>query len=117
MTITATGVTVTNDETAGLKNGTASPTPPEDANDNEISLSLLPAIFSARLAELAAGSAIGAALSGYTGAAGNTGSEAFSITPAAGAIVTDVLFTGSNGAPLNGVDSGLDTLNGTNILL
>src|SRR5688500_19575181 len=103
MTITATGVTVTNDETAGLKNGFASPTPAGDANDNEISVSSLPAIFAARLAELSAGSAIGAALSGYTGAAGNTGSDAFTIAPAPGGTITDVLFTGSNGAPLNGL--------------
>lgn len=115
--IVATGVNVTLDETAGLQNGTATPSPAEDANDNDILLASLPSTFSARLSALNAGTASGAALSGYTGAAGNTGSNAFTITPAPGAVVTDVSFVGSGGAPLNGTASGLFTLDGTEILL
>ena len=115
--IVATGANVTLDETAGLQNSTATPSPAEDANDNDILVASLPSIFSARLTTLGAGTATGAALSGYTGAAGNTGSDAFTITPTPGANITDVSFTDSLGAALNGLDSGLDTLNGTNILL
>ncbi|MFV3370227.1 DUF5801 repeats-in-toxin domain-containing protein [Pseudomonas sp. NY15435] len=116
-TVVATGVTVTVDETAGLQNATASPSPAGDANDNDILLASLPAAFTARLTALGAGTASGAALSGYTGAAGNTGSNAFTISAAPGGAITDILFTGSNGAPLNGLDSGLDTLAGVDILL
>jgi hypothetical protein len=54
-------------------------------------------------------------LSGYTGAVGNTGSDAFTVTD--GASITDISFVDSNGAPLNGLDSGLFTLDGTSILL
>ncbi len=115
--IVATGANVTLDETAGLQNSTATPSPAGDANDNDILVASLPSIFSARLTTLGAGTATGAALSGYTGAAGNTGSDAFTITPTPGANITDVSFTDSLGAALNGLDSGLDTLNGTNILL
>ncbi|MFR0688061.1 DUF5801 repeats-in-toxin domain-containing protein [Enterobacterales bacterium AE_CKDN230030158-1A_HGKHYDSX7] len=116
-TVVATGVTVSLDETAGLQNATASPSPAEDANDNDILLTALPSTFAARLTALGAGTATGAALSGYTGAAGNTGSNAFTISAAPGGAITDILFTGSGGAPLNGLDSGLDTLDGVDILL
>ncbi|MEK1844612.1 MAG: hypothetical protein AAAB17_24310, partial [Pseudomonas sp.] len=64
-----------------------------------------------------AGTATGAALSGYTGAVGNTGSNAFTVTADPGATITNISFVDSTGAPLNGLDSGLDTLNGTSILL
>jgi hypothetical protein len=56
-------------------------------------------------------------LSGYTGAVGNTGSNAFTVTADPGASITNISFVDSTGAPLNGVDSGLDTLNGTSIFL
>lgn len=115
--VSATGVTVSADETAGLQNATATPSPAGDANDNDILLASLPAAFTARLTALGAGTASGAALSGYTGAAGNTGSNAFTISAAPGGAITDILFTGSGGAPLNGLDSGLDTLAGQDILL
>ncbi|WP_223485058.1 DUF5801 repeats-in-toxin domain-containing protein [Pseudomonas sp. A-RE-19] len=110
-----TGADVTLDETAGLQNATATPTPAEDANDNDILLASLPSIFSTRLTALGAGTATGAALSGYTGAVGDTGSNAFTIS--GGANITDIRFVDSAGAPLNGLDSGLDTLDGTSILL
>ncbi|MBA6111257.1 hypothetical protein H4C48_12925 [Pseudomonas asiatica] len=115
--ITATGVSVTLDETASLQNGTATPTPTSDADDNDILVASLPSAFSTRLTTLGAGTPAGAALSGYTGAVGNTGSNAFSITPVPGGSITDISFTDSLGAPLNGLDSGLDTLDGVDILL
>ncbi|WP_460145754.1 DUF5801 repeats-in-toxin domain-containing protein [Pseudomonas sp. S2_A02] len=115
MAIAITGEDVVLDETAGLQNATATPTPAGDADDNDILVASLPASFSTRLTALGAGTATGAALSGYTGAVGNTGSNAFTLT--GGGSITDIRFVDSAGAPLNGVDSGLDTLDGTSILL
>ncbi|SEF55012.1 DUF5801 repeats-in-toxin domain-containing protein [Nitrosomonas ureae] len=116
--ITTTGVTITLDESAGLQNLTATPAPGGDANDNDIANSALPSVFSARLTALGLGSpTIGTALSGYTGAAGNTGSNIISVTPEPGGTITDLGFVGPGGAPLNGLDSDLNTLTGTNILL
>ncbi|MCY1470799.1 hypothetical protein D9M68_40270 [compost metagenome] len=115
--VVATGEDVTLDETAGLQNATATPTPAGDADDNDILVASLPTTFANRLAGLGAGTASGAALSGYTGATGNTGSDAFTVTAAPGGSITDISFTDSSGAPLNGLDSGLDTLDGTSILL
>ncbi|WP_256580549.1 DUF5801 repeats-in-toxin domain-containing protein, partial [Pseudomonas sp. Irchel s3h14] len=117
LSVVATGVNVTLDETAGLQNGTATPSPAGDADDNDILVASLPEVFSTRLTALGAGAATGAALSGYTGAVGNTGSNAFTLTADPGASITNISFVDSAGAPLNGVDSGLDTLNGTSILL
>jgi hypothetical protein len=114
MAIAITGEDVVLDETAGLQNATATPTPAGDADDNDILVASLPASFSTRLTALGAGTATGAALSGYTGAVGNTGSNAFTLTSGTS---TDIRFVDSAGAPLNGVDSGLDTLDGTSILL
>ncbi|SEJ92585.1 hypothetical protein SAMN05216201_1351, partial [Pseudomonas linyingensis] len=116
-TIIGTGVFVTLDESDGLQNSTTTTTPAEDANDNDILLASLPSAFSSRLTALAAGTATEAALSGYTGAVGNTGSNAFTLSPDPGATITDLSFVGSSGAPLNGLDSGLDTLDGTSIFL
>ena len=115
MAIGITGVNVSLDETAGLQNATATPSPAGDADDNDILVASLPSDFSTRLTALSAGTATGAALSGYTGAVGDTGSNAFTIT--GGASITDISFVDSTGAPLNGLDSGLDTLDGTSILL
>jgi hypothetical protein len=115
--VVATGEDVTLDETAGLQNATATPTPAGDADDNDILVASLPTTFANRLAGLGAGTATGAALSGYTGAADNTGSDAFTVTAAPGGTITDISFTDSSGAPLDGLDSGLDTLDGTSILL
>jgi hypothetical protein len=117
LSVVATGEDVTLDETAGLQNGTATPGPVGDADDNDILVASLPTTFANRLTGLGAGTATGAALSGYTGAVGNTGSNAFTITSAPGASITDVSFVGSTGVPLNGVVSGLFTLDGTSILL
>ncbi|MEE9102040.1 DUF5801 repeats-in-toxin domain-containing protein [Pseudomonas nitroreducens] len=115
--VAATGVTVTQDETAGLQNATATPSPAGDADDNDILLASLPTAFSDRLSALGAGTATGAALSGYTGAVGDNGSNAFTLNPLPGGSITDVRFTDSGGVALNGLDSGLLTLDGTHILL
>lgn len=117
--VTTNNVNTTLDETAGLQNATATPLPSEDANDNDIDLSALPSTFSGRLGSLGAptSSAIGAALSGYTGAAGDTGSNAISVTGSTGATITDLGFVGSNGAPLAGWNSNLDTVDGDSIFL
>jgi len=115
--VVATGENVTLDETAGLQNATSTPSPAGDADDNDILLASLPPTFAERLAGLGAGTATGAALSGYTGAADNTGSDAFTVTAAPGGTITDISFTDSSGASLDGLDSGLDTLDGTSILL
>ena len=114
--VALTGEDVTLDETAGLQNATATPAPAGDADDNDTSLAL-PGAFSTRLGTLGAGTATGVALSGYTGAVGNTGSTAFTITSAPGGSITDVSFVDSAGAALDGDDSGLFTLDGTSILL
>ncbi|PZW92133.1 hypothetical protein DFS28_112145 [Pseudomonas sp. 478] len=117
LSVVATSANVTLDETAGLQNAAATPSPAGDADDNDILVTSLPSTFSTRLTALGAGTATGAALSGYTGAVGNTGSNAFTVTADPGASITNISFVDSAGAPLNGLDSGLDTLNGTSILL
>ncbi|AZE49382.1 hypothetical protein C4K04_3712 [Pseudomonas chlororaphis] len=111
------GDSVTLDETSGLQNFTATPSPAGDADDNDILLSALPSAFATRLTALGAGTAMDAALSGYTGAVGDTGSNAFTLNLTPGISVLDIKFTDSLGAALNGLDSGLDTLDGTSILL
>ncbi|MCQ4348755.1 DUF5801 domain-containing protein, partial [Pseudomonas stutzeri] len=116
-TIISTGVEVTLDESAGLQNLAATPTPDGDKDDNDILATSMPLAFSTRLSGLGAGTPMQAALSGYTGAVGNTGSNAFTITPAPGGSITDISFVGSGGAALNGLDSGLYTLDGTKIFL
>ncbi|QLL16564.1 hypothetical protein H0I86_14315 [Pseudomonas chlororaphis subsp. aurantiaca] len=111
------GDSVTLDETSGLQNFTVTPSPAGDADDNDILLSALPSAFATRLTALGAGTAMDAALSGYTGAVGDTGSNAFTLNLTPGVNVLDIKFTDSLGAALNGLDSGLDTLDGTSILL
>ncbi|WIE48202.1 hypothetical protein [Pseudomonas sp. GM17] len=113
----ATGTNVALDETSGLQNATATASPTGDADDNDILLTSLPSTFATRLTALGAGTATDAALSGYTGAVGDTGSNAFTLNLAPGAINVDISFTDSLGAALNGLDSGLDTLDGIDILL
>ena len=108
-TLTRTANKVTLDESSGLQNLAATPGAVEDANDNDIALASLNGVFAARLSALSApATAIGAALSGYTGATGNTGADAFTI--GGGGTVSDVKFTDINGAALNGIDSGLKTV-------
>jgi hypothetical protein len=115
--ITTTGKTVTLDETVGLQNLAVTPTALEDANDNDIANTALPLAFSTRLSSLLPPGVgpIGSALSGYTGT--NLGEDIVSISAASGGTGFDLGFVDSGGAPLNGLDSGLDTLAGDNILL
>ncbi|MEG0003335.1 MAG: hypothetical protein RR720_09120, partial [Comamonas sp.] len=113
--ITTTGVKVTIDETSNLQNATATAAPAGDADDNDILATSLPLAFFGRLAALNAGTPINAALSGYDGS--NTGLNAFTIAPDSGGTITDIRFTDSAGALLNGLDSGLDTAGGASIYL
>ena len=108
-----TGSTVTLDESANLQNLAATPAVPGDSNDNDISASSLPTAFSTRLTAQGAGTAINAALSGYNGT--NTGTNAFTFSVTG--TVTDMSFTDANGAPLDGLDSGLNTADGEDIFL
>ncbi|CAN7351555.1 DUF5801 domain-containing protein [Variovorax paradoxus] len=114
MLITTAISTVTLDESAGLQNSVATPAPAQDANDNDILASSLPTAFSSRLSTLGAAAPTKAALSGYAGGS-STGANAFTFT--ATGTVTDLSFTGSTGAPLNGLDSGLNTADGEDIFL
>ncbi|MDP9929063.1 DUF5801 repeats-in-toxin domain-containing protein [Variovorax paradoxus] len=104
------GSTVTLDETAGLQNAADLLALPGDSNDNDTALTL-PTAFSNRLTGL--GTPLDTALSGYTGSNSGTNAFTFSVTGA----VTDISFTDSTGAPLAGLDSGLDTASGASILL
>ena len=121
---------ITVDETSGLQNAATS-TDIEDINDNDITVAAingtddtgdLPFPFESRLfALLGATTVKNAALSGYTGAAGNTGADLITIT---GSYV-DLAFTDAQGKALgdpsnanSGSDwSGLYTLDGTKIFL
>jgi len=107
------GSTVTLDETAGLQNLLVTPAPAEDANDNDILASSLPAAFTTRLTAVGAGAPVKAALSGYNGS--NTGTNA--ITLSGTGAFTGMAFTDASGAPLNGFDSGLNTADGDDIFL
>ncbi|ATA53788.1 hypothetical protein CKY39_11580 [Variovorax boronicumulans] len=107
------GSTVTLDESANLQNLAATPAAAGDSNDNDISASSLPTAFSTRLTAQGVGTAINAALSGYNGS--NTGTNAFTFSVTG--TVTDMSFTDANGAPLNGLDSGLNTADGEDIFL
>jgi len=118
--ITATDIKVTHDETALLQNYLS--TAPGDADDNDTSASL-PTAFATRLNTLLAGTTgvtetlIGAALSGFN-AANPNGQNAFTVTPAPGATITDVGFTNAAGAPLNGfLVPTFTTADGDNIYL
>ena len=118
--ITATGVTVTHDESAGLQNFNVVGVP-GDANDNDVAAASLPSAFTTRLSALLGATAgsevlIGAALSGYD-ATHLTGQNVVTLTPTPGGTITGLAFTDSSGAPLNGVDSGKLTADGDHILL
>jgi len=107
------GSTVTLDESANLQNLAATPAVAGDSNDNDIAASALPTAFSTRLATQNVGTAINAALSGYDGT--NTGTNAFTFNVSG--TVSDLAFTDTNGALLNGADSGLNTTDGEDIFL
>ena len=119
-TITNHGVNTTHDESAGLQNETATPTPAGDADDNDINVSLLPLEFSSRLTDLGAdpSGAIGAALSGYDGIEdGDIGDAIFTVTTTGGEEITGILFADTNGDPLVDVETGTQTLDGNDIFL
>ncbi|RRH87702.1 hypothetical protein EH244_16785, partial [Variovorax beijingensis] len=107
------GSTVTLDETTGLQNPAATPTPAGDADDNDILATSLPTAFTTRLTAVGAGAPTKAALSGYNGS--NSGTNA--ITLSGTGAFTGMAFTDANGAPLNGLDSGLNTADGEDIFL
>ena len=107
------GSSVTLDESANLQNATATPSVAGDANDNDNLVASLPSTFTTRLTAAGAAAPTKAALSGYTG----TGAGATAFTFSATGAVTDMSFTDSAGAPLAGLDSGLDTASGASILL
>jgi hypothetical protein len=105
------GSNVTLDESSGLQNDLNSDLI-GDLEDNDIAASSLPSAFSARLTALNAGTPIDAALSGYNGS--NTGTNAFTFNVTG---FSGMAFTDSTGAALNGLDSGLNTAGGADILL
>ncbi|WP_370160892.1 DUF5801 repeats-in-toxin domain-containing protein [Limimaricola soesokkakensis] len=105
--IDVTGTTVTHDETIGLQDGSIPAPPTEDNDDDDVLLSSIPSPFSSRLTALSAPStAIGAAES-----AGNV------VTFSPAGELGNIALTDSSGASLDGVDSGLDTADGHDILL
>lgn len=111
------GASTTVDETLGLQNLAVTSTPASDADDNDTSLTL-PTAFSTRLTALSVGTELNHALSGYTGAQGNTGSNAYTITLPAGTTYSGVAFTDSTGAAHNGtVEAGFTTTTDRKIFL
>ena len=130
MAITLSG-SITTDESGGLQNATATPDIPGDNTDNDITVAAingtdetndLPLAFESRLfALLGAVTPMQTALSGYTGAAGNTGTDLITITGS----YLDLAFTDAEGKALGdptnanaGTDwSGLYTLDGRRIFL
>jgi T1SS-143 domain-containing protein len=130
MAITLSG-SITTDESGGLQNATATPGIPDDSNDNDIAVAAinvtdeandLPLAFESRLfALLGSVTPMQTALSGYTGAAGNTGTDLITITGG----YLDLAFTDAEGKALGdptnanaGTDwSGLYTLDGRRIFL
>ncbi len=114
MALLFTGSSVTADETADLQNLTSSVASIDDANDNDIAMTALPAAFQTRLTQLGAGTPIETALSGYSGAIGNTGEQAVTYDTTGPA---EMFFSDASGALLSGQSSGLITIGGDPIAL
>ncbi|MGH8350135.1 MAG: DUF5801 repeats-in-toxin domain-containing protein, partial [Pseudomonas sp.] len=130
MAITLSG-SITTDESGNLQNATATAGIPGDNTDNDIAVAAingtdetndLPLAFESRLfALLGAVTPMQTALSGYNGAAGNTGTDLITITGS----YLDLAFTDADGKALGdpnnanaGTDwSGLYTLDGRRIFL
>jgi hypothetical protein len=118
VTLTGNLTTVTLDEDEGLQNATDTPAPPNpagDANDNDILFTATPSPFQTRLNDLTkvngvSAIPINAALSGYTGAPGNTGLPMLTISGS----YTNLAFTDGNKALFNGTNSNLTTSIGGN---
>ncbi|MGB4011804.1 MAG: DUF5801 repeats-in-toxin domain-containing protein, partial [Zwartia sp.] len=106
-----TGVSVSLDESSALQNAATSIVV-GDSDDNDISVSKLPAAFASRLTALNVGSPLESALSGYDGAAGK---NVFNLP--SGGLVAGMSLTNASGALLVGEDSGLKTLSGEAIYL
>ncbi|MDW7748016.1 DUF5801 repeats-in-toxin domain-containing protein [Halomonas sp.] len=108
--VNITGTDVTHDETAGLQNGVATPTPVGDADDDDVLFSSIPLDFSSRLTALYAPdeppTALGAAMSDGDVVTFNPTGE-----------LGNVALTGANGDPLDGDDSGLVTTDGGEAIL
>ena len=117
--ITLTGKTTTHDESAGLQNATETPTPSGDKDDNDIVVASLPSVFSEWLTDLGAdpSGAIGAALSGYDGTNIDEDEELNVLTVDATGTISNLAFVDANGDPLDGLDSGLTTVDGNTIFL
>lgn len=111
LAIVMTGVGVALDESVGLQNAVATSVV-GDSNDNDIVTRALPSPFSARLAALGAPLAINAAQSGYNGVAG---SNVFTVSGAD--VVLGMALTNASGHVINGLDSGLTTIDGHDIKL
>ena len=114
MAILSTSASITLDETPELQNDYVSDIA-GDSDDNDISASLLPEPFLERLTALGASTPTLAALSGYTGAPGDTGANAMTYTPISDSV--DIYFSDASGNMLNGVNSGLSTVDGQAIFL
>jgi hypothetical protein len=114
MALFSTTAYVTLDETPELQNDYWSDIV-GDLDDNDIAADQLPATFLERLTAIGAGAPTLVALSGYTGAAGDTGANAFTYTPIGGS--ADIYFSDASGNVLNGTNSGLTTVDGQAIFL
>jgi hypothetical protein len=101
--ITPTGELVVLDETDGLQNLTATPSPAGDADDNDILSSSLPAALSSRLTFYGL-TLDESALSGYSGAAADTGDNILNVTGATA--TSDFALTGSGGAAFPDYEAG-----------
>ncbi|SCW70707.1 hypothetical protein SAMN02927900_04005 [Rhizobium mongolense subsp. loessense] len=94
ITITPTGELVVLDETDGLQNATATASPAGDADDNDFG-GVVPTALSSRLTFYGV-APDEAALSGYSGAAGDTGDNILNVTGAT--LDSDFALTGEGGA-------------------
>jgi hypothetical protein len=116
MAITVTTTKVIVDETTGVQlNGS---TGAGDLSGNEFVFGAagaptVPSAFSAALTDVATGLPSVGALSGFS----TTASTGVNVIDYGGTIVTGAAFVGSNGLPLSGVDSGLQTTDGTSVFL
>jgi hypothetical protein len=109
--ITVTGTDITHDETAGLQNLTSTPTPAGDADDDDVSYSSLPTVFSSRLATLTAATPAQEVPIGAAASPENV------VTFSSAGTLGNVALTDASGDPLDGDDSELTTTSGETIYL
>ncbi|WP_455874127.1 hypothetical protein [Rhizobium yanglingense] len=103
ITITPTGELVVLDETDGLQNATATASPAGDADDNDILSGSLPTALSSRLTFYGL-TLDESALSGYSGAAADTGDNVLNVTGATA--TSDFALTGEGGAAFPDYETG-----------